>query len=486
MPRSAVVMVALLLAFSASGECAVKAGFQARITQHALDYANQKAVDALADQVRQAKIPDQSGSSGDFSYSLSNVVIKGFSQPSSSIKVIPNVGLFWSARDAGIRLHSDWNVHYGRGWLKASMSGSVDVSVNGVSFSLTMVIGTDPTGRLAIKAGGCHCDVADVSVHIHGDLSFVLNLFRGEVERQVRDLLPGKLCDAANDQINNDAENQLRKVRVLSHLVRHLFTLDYRMVAPPSFQPTYMETFHKGEILWTADPQPPPFPPSPLPPSPSSRNMLYLWVGKYVPQSMLYAAHKHGFLRYNVTTKDLPLEDQAFLNTTCSDLIFTCIGRLFPPLGKKYPGLTTTLRMNSTMVPEVSMSPNVLGARLAGDIAVYVNTPAGPSPYVLTVHVSAVFNTTAKVDNQQITGSITGHRFKVTVVDSAVGPVKSKVVQILVRFAMNTFIIPKINEQGEHGFPLPISDSIRFTNTQLHILQDALMIGTDLRYSFLF
>lgn len=479
-----VMVLAIFVGLSANGVDAVKPGFQARVTQHALDYANQKALDALDAQIRSAHIPDQSGESGHLSYSLTKIHITGFTKPGSNIRLVPNVGLSWSASNAGISLHSDWHARYKQGWFKVSASGSVDVSVKQVSFKVTMDFGVDSTGRPSISSGGCKCSVGSVDIHFHGSLRWALDLFRRQIEKRVRGLLPGMLCNALKNLINNNAESQLKKLKVMTPLINNLFMLDYRLVSKSSFQPAYMETYHKGEITWKTDPALPPFSPSPLPPSSSTNNMLYLWVGQYVPQSFVYAAQKHGFLRYNVTSKDLPPEAKGFLNTTCTSL--TCIGLLFPPVAKKYPGRTVTLRMNSTMVPEVSMAPNLLEARLAGDIALYVDTPSGPAPYLLTLGVSAIFNATATINDQLIKGNISGYSFKVTVLDSAVGPLKSKVVNTMVGLAMRFFIIPKINEQGNHGFPLPVTENIKFVNTRLQIQQNALMIGTDLQYNFFF
>ncbi|KAL8601079.1 hypothetical protein ACOMHN_040780 [Nucella lapillus] len=73
--------------------------------------------------------------------------------------------------------------------------------------------------------------------------------------------------------------------------------------------------------------------------------------------------------------------------------------------------------------------------------------------------------------------------FKVKVLDSAVGPLQIKTVNTLVSLAMK-FFIPKINEQWSHGFPLPVTDDVKFVNTHLQIQQNALMIGTDLQYDF--
>ncbi|XP_076449455.1 bactericidal permeability-increasing protein-like [Babylonia areolata] len=204
------IVVVLLLGFG--GICAIMPEFLTRVMQYPLDYANQKAIDALADEVRSAKIPDQSGDSGHISYSLSSIAIRGFTPPSSNIQLVPDAGLSWSASNAGISLHSDWRVRYKRGWVKASTSGSVEVSVSGVSLSLTVGFGMDTTGKLAMKARHCTCNVGDVSVRVHGKLSSVLNLFRGEVERRVRGIIPGLLCDGTSDQIRS-AQNQLGKAQ---------------------------------------------------------------------------------------------------------------------------------------------------------------------------------------------------------------------------------------------------------------------------------
>ncbi|KAK7114266.1 bactericidal permeability-increasing protein-like [Littorina saxatilis] len=477
-------LLTVLLTVS-SGVVAVKPGFKARITEHALEYANHQAIDALAAMVPKASIPDQSGSSGDVDYTLSNIRITGFNKPSSSIKIVPGTGLKWSAANAGVSLHADWRVKYKKGWFKVSTSGSVDVSANGIGFSVTMALGDDSSGRPAISSAGCSCSVGGVDIHIHGDIAFIVNLFKHEIEKRVRSMIPGKLCDVVNQQINANAENQLKKLKVMTPLANKKFMLDYRLVSAPAFQSAYMETFHKGEITWTANPQTPPFSPPAIPPYAPSSNMLYLWVEKYVPQSFLYAAQQNGYLRYNLTTKDLPPNNRGFLNTTCSGWS-QCIGHLLPAVGKKYPNTTVELQMLSTSLPAVNMSPGKLEASFAGEIALYANTPSVKKPYLLTLSVSAIFNMSAGIVDQLVKGNISGSSFKVAVKESAVGPLSSKVMNTMVGLAMKLFIIPEINKQGEKGFPLPVTGDIKFLNTQLHILQDALMIGTDLQYTIKF
>ncbi|KAK7474843.1 hypothetical protein BaRGS_00033915 [Batillaria attramentaria] len=461
------------------------AGFKARITSAALNYASTKAMDALAVELPKTNIPDQSGSSGHVSYSLENIRITRFSKPSSSIQLNPGQGLTWSASNAGIDLHADWHAKYKQGWFKVSDHGSLDASLSGVSFSISIAVRADSSGRPEVAAAGCSCSIRSVDIKFHGDIvSKILDLFRGQVERKVRDIIPGKLCDALNSQINNNAEQQLKKLKVVMGLLDDLFLLDYRLVQSPSFQTGFFETNHKGEITWKAKPEQPPFSPAPMPSSPASQNMLYLWIGQYLPQSFVYAAQHNGFLQYNLTAQDLPPGNRSILNTTCTS--FLCVGRLIPEIGAKYPGSTVRLHMNSTTMPVIRMDPGELEAKMAGDIAMYAQTPHGDTPYLLTLNVSATFNMSATIANQLLVGKITGSSFKVGVLKSAVGELNAKAINAMVGLAMKLFIIPKMNEKGAHGFPLPVTDQVKFVSSKLEIQKNALMIATDLQYDLHF
>ena len=78
--------------------------------------------------------------------------------------------------------------------------------------------GDDSTGRPSIKSGGCSCSVDRVDIDIHGDTAFFFNLLKHEIEKRVRALIPGIVCDAVNDEVNNKAESQLKKLKGQSFL----------------------------------------------------------------------------------------------------------------------------------------------------------------------------------------------------------------------------------------------------------------------------
>ena len=77
----------------------------------------------------------------------------------------------------------------------------------------SLYTGDDSTGRPSIKTGGCSCSVDGVDIDIHGDIAFFVDLFKHEIEKRVRALIPGIVCDAVNDEVNNKAESQLKKLK---------------------------------------------------------------------------------------------------------------------------------------------------------------------------------------------------------------------------------------------------------------------------------
>jgi hypothetical protein len=56
-------------------------------------------------------------------------------------------------------------------------------------------------------------------------------------------------------------------------------------------------------------------------------------------------------------------------------------------IGQKYPNSMIELRLNSTTLPQVTISSGNLGAAFGGNIAFYAHTPQGQAPYLLTLNV---------------------------------------------------------------------------------------------------
>ena len=67
-------------------------------------------------------------------------------------------------------------------------------------FSSLPCLGIDKNGHPSIASSGCSDSIGDVHVDFHGGIAFILNLFRGTVERDLKGMLQPKvrwpyICD---------------------------------------------------------------------------------------------------------------------------------------------------------------------------------------------------------------------------------------------------------------------------------------------------
>lgn len=454
-------------------------GLKARITQTGLDYATKVALDSLSSKVVGLRIPDQHGKSGDVSYDVTNSRITGFQRPQSSITMNPPSGLRWTASGTVIALKGDWHYTLKKWFIRISDHGSFDVTVKGLSFDLGIKLGADKDGRPDISSSGCSCDIGSVDVKIHGKLDVIYNLFKGVIGKKIKDLLKDKMCDLIKDAINKDAENALQKIKVKTTIAK-LFMLDYRMTSSPKFTPQYMETYHKGEVLWASSMTDAPIPVPPMPDNVGSQKMLYLFVSDYLFNSLSYQSQIHGVLRYNLTTKDLPPSNKGVLNTTC--LSGVCIGELIPQIASKYPNKQVELRMMSTQTPMMTSLKNEVGVFCMGTIGMYATVPNKPSIYLVNLNVSMNATVNLSIMNEKLYAKIDQLIFNISAFNSAVGPISDRALQFVTRNAIRIFVEPALNKLGKNGFPLPTTGNVKFVNTELNLVRDTLIIATDVRY----
>lgn len=141
-----VCLLTVVSLFVTSAQCKTP-GLQTRITDRALEYATEVALDILSKQVTGQQIPDQHGQSGDVKFDITGMNVKQFTKPSSRVSLIQNVGLSWSTSGTGLAIHGDFKYKYRKGIIKISDHGSFDLKANGINFQVKIEIGMDGTGR---------------------------------------------------------------------------------------------------------------------------------------------------------------------------------------------------------------------------------------------------------------------------------------------------------------------------------------------------
>ncbi|CAL1548514.1 unnamed protein product [Lymnaea stagnalis] len=459
---------------------AISPGHQMRLTKKGLNYAGTVAKADLTEGLRLLQIPNQSGSSGLISWSVSNIQSRFVNVPTSIINITPGQdGLTWSLSSIRIDLMANWIAEYHKGWVNMPYSGSVDIDVQPISISVTIGIGEDQASRPSISTQGCSANIGSVIITFIGGTPIIWNLFKATLENNVRNILRTQICTVVINKINVNGEAALAKMKVSVEI--DPFLLDYSLLEPVNFTADYLQSFHRGEVYWNDDKRESPFSPGLIPALSDVSNMLYLWLTEYTANTFAYTAQQHGFLRYNLTQKDLP---PGTLNTSCS-LPTKCIGSFIPQLPNLYPNSSVEIRINSSQTPQFTVATSGLSLMMFADLTLYAHTPNGSTPYLLTFNMSLYLTGEVSVANDKVVGYITSYSIKIGVIKSAIGDVSGTALTYILNVALETFVIPKFNEMAQAGFELPLSGDIKLKDSKLTLLNNVLLISTDLQYKTL-
>nr|ARV86003.1 bactericidal/permeability-increasing protein 2 [Sinohyriopsis cumingii] len=453
-------------------------GFKSRVTLKGLIYVDQIAMDLLSNAIKTATVPDQHGGTGVVKYDLTGFRVTGFSPPQSSINLIPGSGITWAGNGAKVSMYG--NFHYKLAWIiPIEDSGSFDISINGLSFSINAAFGVDSGGRPSVAASGCNCDISSVDITFHGGMAWLYNLFTSLIEPSVRDSLKGTVCSSVTSLINDNGEKELASLSVTIEIA-NMFLLDYRLIQTPTFTTTYLETYHKGEIFWLNNITEAPFQPAVMADTAGDDKMMYFWLSDYIFNTMGLVAQQHNVLNYNLTAQDLPPDQRGILNTTCTSA--ECLGILVPQVGKLYPNSSIELHMFSCISPKMTITPNDISVSCSGKIVFYARQKNNslPSLFTLMADMQAFLN--VSVAMEKIYGKVNDIKLAINVTDSAVGDISSVVLQIIIDQVLKSYLIPTLNDIGQKGFPLPVFDGVSFVNSNLILMQDVILVGTDIQY----
>ena len=375
-------------------------------------------------------------------------------------------------------MHGDWRIKY-RVVFPVHDHGSFDASASGASISVSVTLGATAAGEPTIRTTGCTCHINDVSVRLHGGASWLYNLFIGAVKRPLRDNLQRKVCEAAQIAINTDAARELATLPVrvpIGHDKQWL--LDYRLVSSPIFASGYLESFHKGEFFKAGDSTEAPFQPSLLPSPPTADRMVTFWASSYVLNTAGFVLQKRGILRHNLTKNDLPAQFRYRLNTSCG-FLDGCIGALVPAVGKMFPNASVEVEMFSSASPMAGISPQNMTGNFAGVTVLRARLSNGSLAHLFGINVTAKITVVPRLDGTVLKATVLSMENALAVIDSSVGPISTVLLGLAFDVAKKTFIIPKLNEAGEKGFPLPVTKGVQFTNAGLQLEKDCVRVSTD-------
>ncbi|KAK2862586.1 hypothetical protein Q5P01_002119 [Channa striata] len=452
----------------------INPGVKVKLTGKGLEYGRQVGMASIQQKLKSIKIPDISGTErvsviGKVQYSLSNMQIVNIGLPQSAVDLVPGTGVRLSISNAFINLRGDWRIKY----LIIKNSGSFDLNVNGISISTSIAIKSDGTGRPTVSSVNCGASVGSVNVKFHGGASWLYNLFTSFIEKALRNELAKKICSLVDEAVS-DLNPHLKTLNVLAQVDKYA-EIEYSMVSSPAVSKSSLDLDLKGEFYNIGKHQEPPFSPTAFSLPPQTNNMLYMGLSAFTVNSAAFVYDKAEALNLYITDDMIPKSSPLRLDTKT-------FGAFIPKIAKLFPGLKIKLLVKKVKTPIISFEPNNMNIQATGTVTAYAIQPNTALSPLFVLNLDTSVSTQLSVSEMRLAGTVTLNKMNLTPGTSYVGDFQVKSLENVLQMVLKAVVIPQVNAQLAKGYPLPTVGKMKLVNTQLQVLKDYMLIGTDVQF----
>ncbi|KAG8565446.1 hypothetical protein GDO81_012852 [Engystomops pustulosus] len=459
MVSSSITPVLLSVAVYLCAAGAVNPGFVVRLTQMGLDYARQQGMTVLQQELAKVHLPDFSGSAhspvGKVKYHFDSMKIRNFQLPNSQISPMPGVGLKLSISGGFIEIDGRWHVKA----LHISTKGGFNLKVEGISISVGLKVGSDTSGRPTIALSDCSNHISDVKIHVSGKLSWLVDLFRHNVDNALRKAIENQICPLVSNSITSKLEPLLQTLKVTAK-IDNVAAIDYSLTGPPPVTTDCVDVQLKGEFFELSHRTPPPFSPPALKLPSDHSLMVYFGVSDYLFNTAGFVYYTAGKLIFNITDNMIPKDFSIRLNTSS-------FGVLIPQLKKMYPDMLMKLKISSTSAPSLDIRPGNITISPHIDIQAYVILPNSSLAPAFLLNLTTTALAKVAVKSGWIVGNLELSRVLMDLKHSDVGPFSVVILNTAVNYYLSKVILPQVNQILNKGYPLPLLDNVQLTDVVL-------------------
>lgn len=431
---------------------------------------------SIQQKLKTIKVPDISGKEkvspiGTVQYSLSNMQIMDVGLPKSAVDLVPGTGVRLSIGNAFIRLHGNWRVKYLR---IIKDSGSFDLNVNDLTITTSIAIKSDETGRPSVSSVNCAATVGSASIKFHGGASWLYNLFKSFIDKALRNALQKQICPLVADAVS-DVNPQLKTLNVVAKVDQYA-EIEYSMVSSPTVSKSSIDLSLKGEFYNIGKHQEPPFSPAAFSLPPQTNNMLYIGMSAFTANSATFVYNTVGALSLYITDDMIPQGSPIRLNTRT-------FGTFIPQIAKRFPGLMMKLLVKTVKNPIITFEPNNATVQASGTVTAYAIQPNTTLSPLFVLNMETSVSARVFVSGMRLAGAVTLNEMDLTLGTSYVGDFQVKSLDNILQIVLKVVVIPTLNVQLAKGYPLPTLGKMKLVNTQLQVLKDYMLIGTDVQFS---
>ncbi|KAK5913080.1 hypothetical protein CesoFtcFv8_002897 [Champsocephalus esox] len=381
-------------------------------------------------------------------YSLTNMKMVEVGLPTAALDLVPGTGPKLSIVNANFRLHGNWRVKYR--FIKDK--GSFKLNADDISFSTSLSIKSDPTGRPAVSSIDCGANIGKMSVRFRGGASWLYNLCKKTISRAIRKAMQKKICPLVANAVS-DLNNNLKTINVLAK-VDNL----------------------KGEFYNTGKHQEPPFSPAVFSLPPQINNMLYIGISSFTIESAAFVYNTAGALSLYITDDMIPTISPIRLNTRT-------FGAFIPQIDQRFPGLMIKLLVKMAKAPVITFEPNNATVQSFASVTAYAIQPNATLTPLFVLNLVSSVGARVFVSGTRLAGAVTLNKMDLTLGTSDVGDFQVGTLNSIFQTVLHFVVIPTMNAQLAKGYPLPTLGKMKLMNTQLLVLKDHVMIGTDVQFT---
>lgn len=431
---------------------------------------------SIQQKLKTIKVPDISGKQrvspiGKVKYSLSNMQIVDVGLPKSALDLVPGTGVKLSIGNAFLRMHGNWRVKYLR---IIKDSGSFDLNVNDLTITTTIAIKSDETGRPVVSSVNCAATVGSAKIKFHGGASWLYNLFRKFVDKAIRNALQKQMCPLVANAVS-DLNPQLKTLNVLAKVDQYA-EIEYSMVSSPTVSNSCIDFSLKGEFYNIGKHQEPPFSPAAFSLPPQINNMLYIGVSAFTINSAAFVYNTAGALSLYITDDMIPQASPIRLNTRT-------FGAFIPQVAKRFPGLMMKLLVKTVKNPVVTFEPNNVTVQATSTVTAYAIQPNTTLSPLFVLNLETSVSARVFVSGMRLAGAVTLNKMALTLGTSYVGEFQVRSLDSIFQVVLKVVVIPILNVQLAKGYPLPTLGKMNLLNTELQVLKDYMLIGTDVQFT---
>uniref|UniRef100_A0A8C6S4N4 Bactericidal permeability-increasing protein n=1 Tax=Neogobius melanostomus TaxID=47308 RepID=A0A8C6S4N4_9GOBI len=471
-----VLQIWLLLVALTSSTFGINPGVKVTLTQKGLEYGREIGIAAIQRKLNTINLPDISGSErvfliGKVKYSFTNMHLTNVGLPQSAVSPVPGAGVQLSIGNAYMSLNGNWRVKYLR---VIKDSGSFDLNVNGLSITTTIAISSDETGRPTVSGTNCAASVGSVSIKFHGGASWLYNLFSSFIEKALRSALQEKICPLITDAIS-DVNPSLKTLNVLAK-VDEFAEIEYSMTSSPVISASSVDLSLKGEFYNIGMHQEPPFTPAVFSMPSQSNNMLNIGLSSFTANSAGFVYYTAGALSLYITDDMISASSPIRLNTQT-------FGAFIPQIAQSFPGLMVKLLVKAVKPPVITFESDNAMIQATGTVTAYAIQTDGTLSPLFVLNMDGSVSAQVSVSGTMVAGSVTLNKMDLTLGTSYFGDFQVKSIDRIFQAVLKVVIIPMLNAQLAKGYPLPTIGKMTLVNTQLQIMKDYVLIGTDVQFA---